>query len=115
MRHRGPLVAAAWGAGNIALACVLAGFGAKPVVLALWFSAAGLVELFAAAAWLGQRRRAGRGTWQAAPSGDSVALVALAVLIIGLAWVFYWQLAPIAAIPLFFAAKREMASWRGGA
>jgi O-antigen/teichoic acid export membrane protein len=102
---RPALVVAAWGAVNGALVAVFAGFGAKWAPLALYASAAFLVELVAVAVWLGQGRR--RTGWPQRPNGDSIPLFALTVLIVGLGVVFYWQLAPVAIIPLFFAITRE--------
>jgi hypothetical protein len=98
------MVVAAWGVLNGALVAVFAGFGAKWAPLALYASAAFLVEILAVAVWFSRGRRTG---WPQRPNGDSIPLFALAILIVGLGIVFYWQLAPVAIIPLFFALTRE--------
>jgi peptidoglycan biosynthesis protein MviN/MurJ (putative lipid II flippase) len=107
-------VAAFWGVLNGALVAVLAGFGAKPALLALYGSAAALVELAALAVWLYQRREHRRGR-PATANGDSVLLFALGVMIVGLGWVFYWPLAIISILPFLFALRREVTTRRRSA
>jgi hypothetical protein len=104
---KAPLVVAFWGLLNGALVAVLAGFGAKPTVLAIYGSAAALVEVVAVIVWLTQRRGRTRGT-RVLPNGDSVFLFAVGIIIVGLSWIFYWQLAPIALLPFGFALGREI-------
>lgn len=105
MSRTAPLVVAAWGVINGALVAVFAGFGAKWAPLALYASAAFLVEIIAVAVWLTLRRR--RAGWPQRPNGDSIPLFALTILLVGLGIVFYWQLIPVAVIPLWFAITRE--------
>jgi hypothetical protein len=111
---RAPLVVAFWGLLNGALVAVLAGFGAKPVVLAIYGGAATLVEVIAVIVWLTQRRAGTRGV-RVLPNGDSVLLFAVGVIIAGLSWIFYWQLAPIAVLPFGFAVAREVSVRRSSA
>jgi hypothetical protein len=107
------LVVATWGAINGALVATLAGFGAKPVLLALYGSAAMLVELIAVAVWFRQRRvRAGR---RHLPNGDSIPLYAVAVLIVGLSLAYYWPLAPLAVAPLYLGVAHQISQRRGSA
>lgn len=102
---RPAVVVAAWGALNGVLVAVFAGFGAKWAPLALYASAAFIVEIVAVAVWLSLRRP--RAGWRQMPNGDSIPLFALTVLLVGLGIVFYWQLALVAIFPLYFALTRE--------
>lgn len=102
---RPAMVVAAWGALNGALVAVFAGFGANWAPLALYAFAAFLIEIVAVAVWRSRGRH--RAGWRQMPNGDSIPLFALTVLIAGLGIVFYWQLAPVAIFPLWFALTRE--------
>jgi hypothetical protein len=101
-------VVAGWGVLNGALVATLAGFGAKPVVLAIYASSAGLVELVAVAVWLRERRGPGSPVWRQAPNGDSVALFAIGVLIFAFGWIVAWPLAVVSIAPFTFALMREI-------
>jgi hypothetical protein len=111
---KAPVVVAFWGALNVALVAVLAGFGAKPFVLAIYGGAAALVEIIAVTVWLTERRGRARGL-RMLPNGDSAFLFAVGVIIVGLSWVFYWQLALIALLPFGFAVGREISLRRRNA
>ena len=106
-----PAIMAIWGVFNVALLSVLAGFGGKPAVVAIYAGSAALVELFALTAWRRYRRRGG-GRRQL-PSGDSIPLVVAGIVVAGLGFVFYWPLAITAIAPFTLAFMRE-SSLRGG-
>jgi hypothetical protein len=102
------LVVAGWGALNIVLVAVLAGFGEPAGVVAIYGSSAALAELAALVVWVRLRRRPVTRTWREAPNGDSAALFALGVLTACLGWLVAWPLALLALAPFWFALRREI-------
>lgn len=109
-----PLVPAAWGAINTALVVLLAGFGAKATVIGIYAGAAALAELLALAVWYSRRRESHTGL-RHLPNGDSIPVYAATVLIAGLAFAFYWPLAPVALAPLFLAVTHQLSQRHGAA
>jgi hypothetical protein len=114
MRFSAPAVVAAWGLLNAALAATLAGFGAQAVVIAIYASAAALVEIAAVVVWIALRRAGTPRAWPEPPDGDSVLLFAAAVIVAGLGVAFAWYLALLALLPLTGAVLREVSARRGG-
>jgi hypothetical protein len=101
---------AGWGVLNGALVGTLAGFGEQPAVLALYGSAATLVEIIALVVWAGVRRRRRHRVWRRAPSGDSVLILAAGILVAALGWAFAWWFA-LVSIPVFLLAiSREISA-----
>jgi O-antigen/teichoic acid export membrane protein len=110
VRVSAPLVVAGWGVLNGALVAVLAGFGEQAAVLALYASAAALVEVIALVVWAGVRRRRRHRVWRRAPSGDSMLILAAGIAVAGLGWAFAWWFA-LASIPVFvLAISREISA-----
>jgi hypothetical protein len=107
-----PLVVAGWGVLNGVLVAVLAGFGEEPAVLALYGSAAGLVEIIALVVWAGTRRWRRRRVWRRAANGDSVLILAAGILAAALGWAFAWWFALVAIPVLILALSREISARR---
>jgi hypothetical protein len=114
MRVSAPTVVAAWGLLNIALAVTLAGFGEQPAVIALYGSAAALVEIIAAVVWVGARYRRGGQACRQAPNGDNMLVLGAGILIAGLGLAFAWYLGLLAIPVLAMAAVREVAARHEG-
>lgn len=114
MRVGAALVVAGWGVFNGLLVAMLAGFGEQAAAVALYGGAAVLVEVIAVVVWVGTRRRRllrnpARPAWHPA-NGDSVVILAIAILIAALGLAFYPYLA-LAAVPLLIlSASREVAA-----
>lgn len=106
-------VVALWGVFNVVLVAVLIGFGEQPTVIAIYASAAGLVEIIAALVWAGARRQERRTRWPQAPDGDSVVIFAAGVVLAGIGVCFYPYLAILAVVPFTLAALREISARRG--
>lgn len=115
MRFPAAGIAAAWGAMNGLLVVLLALFGAKPGVIAIYAASAALIEVAALAFWLGQRRRARSPAWREAPNGDSVVLFAIGVIVAGLGWFVARPLALLALLPFACGVLREISLRRGKA
>lgn len=103
----GPLTVALWGLINLGLFLILVGFGEEMAVLLMFGASVASIFLIALVAWLAQRRRP-TPRWRRPRNGDSVLILAASILMAGLAWVFYWTLTPVAALPLLIALRREI-------
>lgn len=120
MRMSAAAVVALWGIINGLLVAMLAGFGEQIAVLALYGSVAALVEIIAIAVFMTTRRRQylsnpARPAWHA-PNGDSVLILAVAVLIAAVGLAFYPFLALAAVLPLaVFIIKETSAHKRESA
>lgn len=110
MRMSPPLVVAGWGALNVALAAMLAGFGERPAAIALYSSVAALVMIIASLVRAGVRR--GGRPRRREPNGDSTLLLACGILVAGLGLAFAWYLALLGLPFLVAAALRESTARR---
>lgn len=108
-KHTGPFTVALWGLINLGLFLILVGFGEQMAVLLLFGSSVAAVFLIALVAWLAEKRRP-TPRWRRPRNADSVLILAASILAAGLAWVFYWQLTPVAALPLLIALRREFST-----
>ena len=106
-RLSAPLVVALWGCANLGLWLILVGFGAWTAVLAIFGCAVAVIFLVAFVVWRSVQRRP-EPTWRRPRNADSSLIFAASILVAGLAWAFYWELAPVAAIPLLLALRREI-------
>ena len=106
-------VVALWGVFNVVLVAVLIGFGEQPTVIAIYASAAALVEVIAVLVWVGARRQERRTRWPQAPDGDSVVIFAAGVVLAGIGVCFYPYLAILAIAPFGMALLTEMSGRRG--
>jgi Cytochrome C and Quinol oxidase polypeptide I len=110
--HRGPGRRPV-GVFNFAFVCVLIGMGEQPVVIAIYASAAALVEIIAALVWLGARRQERRTRWRQAPNGDSIVIFAAGVVLAAIGACFYPYVALLAIAPLVMAALTELSDGDG--
>lgn len=114
MRVSAALAVAFWGVVNGLLVAMLAGFGEGAAPVALYASVATLVELIAVAVWAGTRRRRrmrnpARPNWHA-PNGDSILILAAAILIAALGVAFYPYLALAAVLPIAVVIVKEVSA-----
>lgn len=108
-----PRVVALWGVFNFVLVAVLIGFGEQPTVIAIYASAAALVEIIAVLVWLGARRQEGRTIWRQAPNGDAAVIFAAGVVLAALGICFYPYVALLAIAPLGMAALTALSDRNG--
>lgn len=106
-------VVALWGAFNFVLVIVLIGFGEQPTVIAIYASAAALVEIIAALVWVGARRQERATRWRQAPNGDAVVIFAAGVVLAALGVCFYPYVALLAIAPLGMAALTALSDRNG--
>lgn len=114
MKPSAALVVAGWGIINGLLVAMLAGFGEQAAAVALYASVAVLVEVVAFAVWAGTRRRRhmrnpARPAWHAA-NGDSIVILAIAILVAALGLAFYPYLALAAILPFILFVMREVSA-----
>lgn len=106
-------VVALWGGFNFVFVAVLIGMGEQPVVIAIYASAAALVEIIAALVWVGARRQQRRTRWRHAPNGDAVVIFAAGVVLAALGVCFYPYVALLAIAPFAMAALTALSDRNG--